>query len=333
MTKKCWLVITCVLTLGAWPAMADTLISINTNKPGAVINKNIYGHFAEHIGAGIYEGLWVGPGSKIPNTKGWRNDVLAALRELKVPVVRWPGGCFADDYHWRDGIGPREERPVRLNTLWGGIEETNAVGTHEFFELAELLCAETYINGNLGSGSPKEMKQWIEYLTSDSQSTLVKERRKNGRDKPFKVDHFGIGNESWGCGGYMSPEYYASLYKQWSTFIRPPWTTKINWVASGGHAGLEMPALSVSAAEKKGSAYVLALVNSDAKKVHAVRINSGNKHLLHANARQLSAAVLDAFNSVEQPQQVKPKDLPITVNEGVLMLALPPASITVIELQ
>ncbi|MEH6582923.1 MAG: alpha-L-arabinofuranosidase C-terminal domain-containing protein [Halioglobus sp.] len=214
---------------------ADTRLSINPNKPGPVINKNVYGQFAEHLGRLLYDGLWVGPESKVPNTRGWRDDGIKALKAIKVPVVRWPGGCFADEYHWRNGIGPREARPVTVNTLWGGVEESNAVGTHEFFDLVEQLGAEAYVNGNLGSGTPGEMAQWLEYLTSDSQSDLARLRRKNGRDEPFRVHHFGIGNESWGCGGHMSPEYYTNLYKHWSTLLRIPWDVSTEFVASGGH--------------------------------------------------------------------------------------------------
>src|SRR5690606_3307656 len=144
-------------------ALAATQIQLDSSTQGAVINKNIYGQFAEHLGRGIYEGIWVGPDSKIANTKGWRNDVLAALKDLQVPLVRWPGGCFADEYHWRDGIGPHQQRPVKVNTNWGGVEEDNAVGTHEFFELVEMLGAEAYVNGNLGTGTPQEMAEWLEY--------------------------------------------------------------------------------------------------------------------------------------------------------------------------
>lgn len=152
---------------------ANTQLSVDTAKPGPVINKNIYGQFAEHLGRGIYEGIWVGPDSKIPNTKGWRNDVVGALKELQVPLVRWPGGCFADEYHWREGIGPRDKRPARVNTNWGGVIEDNAVGTHEFFDLVEMLGAEAYVNGNLGTGTPQEMAEWLEYMTSESKSTLA----------------------------------------------------------------------------------------------------------------------------------------------------------------
>lgn len=217
-------------------AAADTIgLTIDAGKPGAVINKDIYGQFAEHLGTGIYEGMWVGPKSKIPNTKGWRNDVVGALKAMHVPLVRWPGGCFADEYHWKDGIGPREKRPVKVNTNWGGVEESNAVGTHEFFDLVDLLGADAYVNGNLGTGSAQEMSEWVEYLTSDSKSTLANLRRKNGRDKPFKVAYFAIGNEAWGCGGNMTPEHYADLYKNVETFLRAPQQYRPKMIASGGN--------------------------------------------------------------------------------------------------
>jgi alpha-N-arabinofuranosidase len=152
-----------------------------------------------------------------------------------VPVLRWPGGCFSDEYRWRDGIGPREQRPVRVNTLWGGVEESNQVGTHEFFDLVELLGAEAYVNCNMGTGSPREMSEWLEYLTSDSNSELAQLRRANGREQPFRVHHFGIGNETWGAGGFMRPEYYCDRYKHWSTMARVPWEVPTNFIASGGH--------------------------------------------------------------------------------------------------
>ncbi len=225
-----------VIGLGASQlALADAAATIETAKPGPVINKNVYGQFAEHLGRGIYEGMWVGPDSKIPNVRGWRKDVIGALKAMHVPLVRWPGGCFADEYHWRDGIGQRDQRPVRVNTNWGGVTEDNAVGTHEFFDLAEQLGAETYVNGNLGSGSPQEMAEWLEYMTSDSKSTLAQERRKNGRDKPFKVDYFAIGNEAWGCGGQMPPEYYVSLYNRYASFAKTPADARPKFIASGGN--------------------------------------------------------------------------------------------------
>ena len=207
---------------------------VHTDRPQGIINRNIYGHFAEHLGRLIYEGLWVGENSTIPNTRGLRNDVISALKELQIPVLRWPGGCFADEYHWRDGIGPRDQRPRRPNASWGGVD-TNAFGTHEFMDLCEMLGAEPYINGNLGSGSPQEIMEWIEYMTSDSDSTLARLRRQNGRDKPWKVPYFAVGNESWGCGGQMRPEYYADEYRRYATFIKNYSDNRIQKLAVGSH--------------------------------------------------------------------------------------------------
>jgi alpha-N-arabinofuranosidase len=207
---------------------------IRADQPKGMINRNIQGQFAEHLGRLIYEGLWVGEDSPIPNTRGLRNDVVGALKELHIPVLRWPGGCFADEYHWRDGIGPRDKRPRRPNASWGGVD-TNAFGTHEFLDLCEMLGAEPYINGNLGSGTPQEMMEWIEYMTSDSDSTLAHLRRQNGRDKPWKVPYFAVGNESWGCGGEMRPEYYADEYRRYATFIKDYSGNHIQKLAVGSH--------------------------------------------------------------------------------------------------
>ncbi len=197
------------------------------------INKNIYGQFAEHLGRCIYEGLWVGKDSEIPNVNGIRQDVLEALKEIKVPVLRWPGGCFADDYHWRDGIGDPKNRPAMVNALWGGVTENNHFGTHEFLELCELLGCEPYISGNVGSGTVREMSEWVQYMTFDGQSPLADLRAQNGHPEPWKIKYFGIGNESWGCGGNMRPEYYADLYRQYSTYVRNYGGNKIYKIASG----------------------------------------------------------------------------------------------------
>lgn len=197
-----------------------TKLYINeTNKKGH-INPEIYGHFSEHLGRCIYEGLYVGEDSDIPNKNGMRTDVVEALKEMKIPVLRWPGGCFADEYHWKDGIGPKETRKKMINTNWGGVVEDNSFGTHEFFELCEQLGCKTYINGNVGSGTVQEMDEWIEYMTFDGVSPMAELRKKNGHEKPWKVDYFGIGNENWGCGGNMTPEYYANLYRRYQTFVR-----------------------------------------------------------------------------------------------------------------
>lgn len=201
-------------------AQAQTVLTIERDAPIGTIKPEVYGQFVEHLGAQIYNGIWVGEDSEIPNTGGIRNDVFAALDALDIPVMRWPGGCYADLYHWRDGIGPRAERTPRVNVPWGGTAESNQFGTHEFFDLAERLGAKTYLNINLGTGTPAEAADWLEYITLDRHSALSAERRANGRDKPWRVDYLTIGNETWGCGGHMRPEYYADLYAHWMTFTK-----------------------------------------------------------------------------------------------------------------
>jgi alpha-N-arabinofuranosidase len=208
---------------------------IIANHTGPVISKDIYGHFTEHLGSCIYGGIWVGPGSGIPNTSGIRNDVLSALREMKVPNLRWPGGCFADTYHWMDGIGPVSGRASIVNTNWGGVTEDNSFGTHEFMKLTELLGCDAYISGNLGSGTVKEMSDWIEYLTSGAESPMTKLRAGNGKPEPWKVKFFGIGNENWGCGGNMTVDFYMNLMKQYSTFLHDYPGNKLYRVACGPH--------------------------------------------------------------------------------------------------
>lgn len=197
-----------------------TKLVINEQKKLGKINEEIYGHFSEHLGRCIYEGLYVGENSEIPNVNGIRSDVVAALKDIKIPVLRWPGGCFADEYHWKDGIGPKETRKKMINTHWGGVLEDNSFGTHEFMDLCEQLGCKAYVNGNVGSGTVQEMSEWVEYMTFDGVSPMADLRRKNGREKPWKVDYFGVGNENWGCGGNMTPEYYGNLYRRYQTYVR-----------------------------------------------------------------------------------------------------------------
>jgi alpha-N-arabinofuranosidase len=229
--------VACVALAG--PVLAQTAptaqATLRADQPGPRIEPEVYGQFAEHLGRSIYEGVWVGENSPIPNTRGYRNDVMAALKAIKVPMVRWPGGCFADDYNWRDGIGPRDKRPVRINTIWGQVEEDNSFGTHEFMEFAEMLGAKTYVAGNVGTGSPREMAQWVEYMTSPSNSSLAQERRANGRDKPWKLDYIGIGNENWGCGGNMTAATFANEYRTFAEFVRFPRGTKTIKIAGGAN--------------------------------------------------------------------------------------------------
>ena len=211
----------------------DVQVRIHADQGKTKINKEIYGQFAEHLGTCIYGGLWVGPDSPIANRDGYRLDVLYALKELQVPVLRWPGGCFADDYHWMDGIGPKEQRPSLRNNNWGGTIEDNSFGTHEFLNLCELLGCEPYISGNVGSGTVKEMAQWVEYMTSDGDTPMARLRRQNGRDKPWHVKYFGIGNEAWGCGGNMTPEYYANEFRRYNTYLRNQPGNALYRIASG----------------------------------------------------------------------------------------------------
>lgn len=200
-------------------AQENNTITLQTDKAQTTISKDIYGQFAEHLGRCIYEGIWVGENSVIPNTRGIRNDVVAALKDLSIPVLRWPGGCFADTYHWKDGIGPKEKRASIVNVNWGGVTEDNSFGTHEFLDLCEMVGCDAYISGNVGSGSVQEMAEWAEYMTSDAISPMTNLRKQNGREKPWKVKYFGIGNEAWGCGGNMTPEHYSDLCRQYGTYL------------------------------------------------------------------------------------------------------------------
>jgi alpha-N-arabinofuranosidase len=207
----CWL---------ATPACAQNSVVINADDGRTIISRHIYGHFSEHLGRCIYGGYWVGEGSAIPNVRGIRSDVVKALKDIAIPNLRWPGGCFADEYHWLDGVGPRGQRPKMVNTHWGGVTEDNSFGTHEFLDLCEQLDCEAYISGNLGSGSVEEMSKWVEYITFGGESPMANLRRENGRKDPWKVRFWGVGNESWGCGGNMTPEYYSDLYRRYATYCR-----------------------------------------------------------------------------------------------------------------
>ena len=215
-------------------SMADeATVTVHANQGTQIIYKEIYGQFAEHLGSCIYGGLWVGENSKIHNINGYRKDVFNALKDLKVPVLRWPGGCFADEYHWMDGIGPRDKRPKMQNNNWGGTIEDNSFGTNEFLNLCEMLGCEPYISGNVGSGTVEELAKWVEYMTSDGDTPMAKLRRQNGRDKAWKVKFLGVGNESWGCGGNMTPDYYSDLFRRYSTYCRNYDGNQLYRIASG----------------------------------------------------------------------------------------------------
>lgn len=226
--------ISCCIQLGT-AQNQTTVVKVKSNSDAPTINKNIYGHFAEHLGRSIYGGFFVGDTSKIPNTAGVRNDIVKALKEMKIPNLRWPGGCFADTYHWKDGIGPREERPTIVNTWWGNVTEDNSFGTHDFLNLCELLETEPYVSGNVGSGTVQEFADWVQYTTFSGKSPMSDLRQKNGRKDPWNVKFWGLGNEAWGCGGNMTPEYYAGEFRKFATFIDGENKSGIVRIASGSN--------------------------------------------------------------------------------------------------
>lgn len=236
MTRSILTLLFTFLALGL-QAQEKTTVYINADQGKYTINKNIYGHFAEHLGRCIYDGFYVGEDNKeIPNTDGVRNDIIDALKTLKVPVLRWPGGCFADTYHWMDGIGPKEDRPTIVNQWWGGVTEDNSFGTHNFLNLCEEIGAEPYLAGNVGSGEVEELANWVQYVNHGGVSPMADLRRENGREEPWGVKYWGVGNEMWGCGGNMTPEYYANIYRQYATFMTD-WSnsSKLFRIASGAN--------------------------------------------------------------------------------------------------
>lgn len=234
--KYCFLIV-CFLIMQN-TVISQVAITISEDPQKAVISRHIYGHFAEHLGRCIYDGFYVGEKNKtIPNTKGVRNDIVAALKNLNIPNLRWPGGCFADTYHWKDGIGPKDKRAKIVNVWWGGVTEDNSFGTHEFLDMCELLGTEPYVSGNVGSGTAQELADWVQYVNFKGTSPMSDLRVKNGRKEPWKVKFWGIGNEAWGCGGNMRPEYYSDVYRTYSTFVSD-WNNSGNIfrVASGANS-------------------------------------------------------------------------------------------------
>ena len=201
------------------------------------ISRHIYGHFSEHLGRCIYDGYWVNENMQVPKQGRIRLDIVEALKKIRIPNLRWPGGCFADEYHWRDGIGPRDQRPTMINTNWGNVTEDNSFGTHEFLQLCELIGAEPFIVGNVGSGTVEEMSRWIEYLNFDGISPMTNLRKQNGREKPWGVQFWGVGNENWGCGGNMTPEYYVTQFRQYSSFAKNYPGTVLKKIACGASGG------------------------------------------------------------------------------------------------
>lgn len=208
-------------------------VIVNSVNRKSKIDKNIYGNFSEHLGRCIYNGLYVGEDSPIPNENGMRRDVVEALKNIRLPVLRWPGGCFADEYHWKDGIGPKDSRKRMINTNWGGVVEDNSFGTHEFLEFCRQVGCEPYINGNVGSGTVQEMSEWVEYLNFDGVSPMAELRASNGHKEPWNVKYFGVGNENWGCGGNMRPEYYADLFRRYQSYLKNYGDNKLVKIACG----------------------------------------------------------------------------------------------------
>lgn len=213
---------------------AQNRLELKWDSTNIKINKEIYGHFSEHLGTCIYEGIYVGEDSDIPNIDGFRKDVVEAFKELKVPVLRWPGGCFADTYHWKDGIGPKEDRPAIVNVFWGGVTEDNSFGTHEFLNFCELIGTEPYLSINVGTGTVQEAVDWVEYVTSRNKSPMTDLRKENGREEPWDVKYWGVGNENWGCGGDMAPDYYANIFRNYASYIRGEDFQKVICGPSGG---------------------------------------------------------------------------------------------------
>ncbi|MEZ5043637.1 MAG: alpha-L-arabinofuranosidase C-terminal domain-containing protein [Saprospiraceae bacterium] len=217
-----------MLILMAFSSQAQNSVVINADLGKDTISRHIYGHFSEHLGRCIYGGFYVGEdNTKIPNKQGIRNDVVKALKDLKIPNLRWPGGCFADTYHWKDGIGPKADRPSIVNTWWGGVTEDNSFGTHDFLDMCKMIGAEPYLAANVGSGTVQELSEWVQYVNHNGISPMAKLRKENGREKGWNVKYWGVGNEMWGCGGNMTPEYYANIYKQYATFMT-------DWSNTGG---------------------------------------------------------------------------------------------------
>jgi alpha-N-arabinofuranosidase len=235
--KKTFLLCTISILGMCISGQAQNKLVVNADQGKEIISKHIYGHFSEHLGHCIYGGYWVGEDSSIPNTRGIRNDVVKALKDIQIPNLRWPGGCFADEYHWMDGIGPRNQRPKMVNTHWGGVVEDNSFGTHEFLDLCEQLGCEPYICGNVGSGTVEEMSKWVEYITFDGESPMANLRKQNGREKPWNVKFWGVGNENWGCGGNMTADFYVDQFRRYATYCRNYGDNRLYKIAGGPNSG------------------------------------------------------------------------------------------------
>ena len=237
-TRRLFIGLPLILALVS-PSRGQTRVMVFADQARDTISRFIYGHFSEHLGRCIYGGFYMGDGAmNVPTTRGIRKDVVEALKKIRIPVLRWPGGCFADTYHWKDGIGPKAERPSMTNVWWGGVTEDNSFGTHEFLDLCAQLGAEPYITGNVGSGTVQEIVQWVQYVNSAAGIPMAALRAKNGHQQPWNVRFWGVGNETWGCGGSMRPEHYVDVYRANATFMGSGWSNRgIFRIASGAGSG------------------------------------------------------------------------------------------------
>jgi alpha-N-arabinofuranosidase len=295
-----------VLLIPSYGQQSQAKVDISYEVKGPVINKNIYGHFAEHLGRCIYDGFYVGDSSSIPNDEGVRKDIIDALKKMKIPLLRWPGGCFADTYHWKDGIGPKSKRPSMVNTWWGGVTEDNSFGVHEFLGMCEKLETQPYLAGNIGSGTVQELSDWVQYVNSDSKN-LSDLRKQNGRSQPWNVKYWGVGNEAWGCGGNMTPGYYANEYRKYATFMS-------DWSNTG--------------------AVHISLVNIDVNNTRTVNINIPGEKKITVKGRILHSQKIQDHNTFEEPEKIKPSTFTdFSNNNNKLSLSLPPASVIVLYMK
>jgi alpha-L-arabinofuranosidase len=230
----------------AGDSSADAHIEVLLDETLGTISPNIYGHFTENLSGVIYDGIWVGENSKVPNLSGIRKQLIEELRKIKPPLVRWPGGCFADSYDWRDGIGPTNKRPRRTN-FWAGGEaasapaahryDPNRFGTNEFVQFCRYVGAQPYLAANLRSLPAEQFYHWVEYCNSPAGSTtLADERASSGYREPFDVLYWGVGNESWGCGGNFTAQEYGVEYRRFTTWV-PTYGKQLRFIASGPNSG------------------------------------------------------------------------------------------------
>jgi alpha-L-arabinofuranosidase len=346
-----WLSLLLLCSTASLMGAENAYLSIDASKAGAKIDRNLFGQFAENLGHGLYEGIWVGPDSPIPNTRGIRNDVVTALQALKVPNVRWPGGCFADEYHWRNGIGPAGQRPATINAAWGDVVDTNSFGTHEFMDFLQQIGSEAYVSVNVGSGTPREAAEWSEYLTAAQPTALAKERAANGHRDPYKVGFLGIGNESWGCGGniaqminvlqsmiftdkekmVLTPTYY--VYKIYVPFEDATFLPVAVDAGRYTQGTINLPRVDALAARDSSGKLWLEITNLDPEKPVEINAEISGRAIKSAKAETLTASAVDSVNTFAAPNTVVPKPIAAKIEGSKLALTVGPKSVTVISLE